>query len=81
MDIKGKNGSLKISVEEIEKIGENISSFINSFFSKNRIRKRKKIMIHNFQIILVFQMMNLELKIYKQSINLFLNYRLTKYSP
>lgn len=34
MDIKGKNGSLKISVEEIEKIGENISSFINSFFFK-----------------------------------------------
>ena len=42
MDIKGKNGSLKISVEEIEKIGENISSFINSFFSKKQNSKKKE---------------------------------------
>lgn len=41
MDIKGKNGSLKISVEEIEKIGENISSFINSFFSKKQNSEKK----------------------------------------
>ncbi|MCI5518842.1 MAG: hypothetical protein MR424_03240 [Treponema sp.] len=42
MDIKGKNGSLKISVEEIEKIGENISSFINSFFSKKQNSEKKE---------------------------------------
>ena len=42
MDIKGKNGSLKISVEEIEKIGENISRFINSFFSKKQNSKKKE---------------------------------------
>lgn len=42
MDIKGKNGCLKISVEEIEKIGENISSFINSFFSKKQNSEKKE---------------------------------------
>ena len=42
MDIKGKNGSLKISVEEIEKIGENISSFINPFFSKKQNSEKKE---------------------------------------
>lgn len=42
MDIKGKNGSLKISVEEIEKIGENISSFINSFFLKKQNSEKKE---------------------------------------
>lgn len=42
MDIKGKNGSLKISVEEIEKIGENISSFLNSFFSKKQNSEKKE---------------------------------------
>lgn len=42
MDIKDKNGSLKISVEEIEKIGENISSFINSFFSKKQNSEKKE---------------------------------------
>ena len=42
MDIKGKNGSLKISVEEIEKIGENISSVINSFFSKKQNSEKKE---------------------------------------
>lgn len=42
MDIKGKNGSLKISVEEIEKIGENISRFINSFFSKKQNSEKKE---------------------------------------
>lgn len=42
MDIKGKNGSFKISVEEIEKIGENISSFINSFFSKKQNSEKKE---------------------------------------
>lgn len=42
MDIKGKNGSLKISVEEIEKIGENISRFIKSFFSKNQNSEKKE---------------------------------------
>lgn len=42
MDIKGKNGSLKISVEEIEKIGENISSFINSFFFKKQNSEKKE---------------------------------------
>lgn len=42
MDIKGKKGSLKISVEEIEKIGENISRFINSFFSKKQNSEKKE---------------------------------------
>ncbi len=42
MDIKGKNGNLKISVEEIEKIGENISRFINSFFSKKQNSEKKE---------------------------------------
>ena len=42
MDIKGKKGSLKISVEEIEKIRENISKFINTFFSKKQDSEKKK---------------------------------------
>ena len=42
MDIKCKNGNLKISVEEIEKIGENISRFINSFFSKKQNSEKKE---------------------------------------
>ena len=42
MDIKGKNGSLKISVEEIEKMGENISSIINSFLSKKQNSEKKE---------------------------------------
>ncbi len=42
MDIKGKKGSLKISVEEIEKIRENISKFINTFFSKKQDSEKKE---------------------------------------
>ena len=42
MDIKGKKGSLKISVEEIEKIRENINRFINTFFSKKQDSEKKE---------------------------------------
>ncbi len=42
MDIKGKNGSLKISVKEIEKIGENINRFIKPFFSKKQNSEKKE---------------------------------------